>query len=91
MLGLDTNILARYYIYDEDDAEAKRQRLVAQQLIDSRQALGVCKTVIIELEWLMRRHYRMKRATIIAAFRHLLTLTHVTLEDRPAFIMALEN
>ncbi|NGZ84484.1 type II toxin-antitoxin system VapC family toxin [Duganella aceris] len=54
MIGLDTNVLARYYIDDSTDAEAKRQRPAAQRLIDSGQPLSVCKTVIVELEWLMR-------------------------------------
>lgn len=91
MIGLDTNILVRYYIYDSSDAEAKRQRLVAQRLIDSEQPLSICKTVIIELEWVMRGRYNMKRATIIAAFQHMLSLTHVTIEDRLTFAKALAN
>jgi predicted nucleic-acid-binding protein len=55
MIGLDTNVLARYYIYDGTNAEAKHQRLVAQRLIDSGRPLAICKTVIIELEWVMRQ------------------------------------
>jgi predicted nucleic-acid-binding protein len=44
MIGLDTNVLARYYIDDSTDPEAKRQRPLAQRLIDSGQPLSVCKT-----------------------------------------------
>lgn len=62
MIGLDTNLLARYYIYDATHVEALHQRPFAQKLINSAQPLAVCKTVIIELEWLIRRHYQMKRA-----------------------------
>jgi len=91
MIGLDTNVLARYYIYDATDAEALRQRPFAQALIDSTQPLIVCKTVIIQLEWLMRRHYRIKRTTIIATFQHMLNLTNLTIEDRPVFMRALTN
>ena len=60
MIGLDTNVLARYYIDDSTDVEAKRQRPAAQRLLDSGQPLSVCKTVLIELEWLMRANYNMK-------------------------------
>ena len=91
MTGLDTNILARYYIYDATDAEALRHRPFAQALIDSAQPLSVCKTVIIELEWLMRRHYKINRATIIATFQHMLNLTNLMIEDRPSFTLALTN
>lgn len=91
MIGLDTNVLARYYIYDANDVEALRQRPLAQALIDSAQALVVCKTVIIEFEWLMRRHYKMKRSAILAIFQHVQSLPNLTIEDRPAFAQALTN
>ncbi|RZT08882.1 hypothetical protein SAMN05216319_2700 [Duganella sp. CF402] len=54
MIGLDTNVLARYYVVDHTDAEAVRQRPLAQGLIDSDKQLFISKTVILELEWLMR-------------------------------------
>ena len=57
MIGLDTNILARYYIDDDADAEATTQRTAAQPLIDSGASLAVCKTVLLELEWVMRGYY----------------------------------
>ncbi|MES2162462.1 MAG: type II toxin-antitoxin system VapC family toxin [Pseudomonadota bacterium] len=91
MIGLDTNVLARYYIDDSTDLEAKRQRPLAQRLIDSGQPLSVCKTVIVELEWIMRANYRLKRPMIIIVFRHMLSLPHMTVEDRPAFTQALAN
>jgi predicted nucleic-acid-binding protein len=57
MIGLDTNILARYYIQDEGDEEAEKQHLAARRLIESGQPLMVCKTVLLELEWVMRGYY----------------------------------
>jgi predicted nucleic-acid-binding protein len=38
MIGLDTNVLARYYIDDHADAQAQRQRLAARRLVESGQA-----------------------------------------------------
>jgi len=35
MIGLDTNILARYYIQDESDKEAEKQHQIARKLIES--------------------------------------------------------
>jgi hypothetical protein len=37
MIGLDTKVLARYYVDEAGDAEAKRQRLAARRLIESGQ------------------------------------------------------
>lgn len=36
MIGLDTNVLARYYIADKADAEAAEQHEAARRLIESQ-------------------------------------------------------
>jgi predicted nucleic-acid-binding protein len=91
MIGLDTNILARYYIEDENDAEAERQRVAACRLIESGQALMICKTVILELEWLMRGYYEFGRQEAIAVVKHLLGQKHIFIEDRTAVEQALAD
>lgn len=91
MIGLDTNVLARYYIADENDNEATHQRLAAQRLIESGKPLMVCKTVIVELEWVMRGYYRFEAVEIVTVFKHLLTLPQVTLEDRGAIEQAITS
>jgi predicted nucleic-acid-binding protein len=91
MIGLDTNVLARYYIDDKADAEAQRQRLAARRLIESGQPLMVSKTVILELEWVMRGYYRFDPTEVAAVMRHLLEQTHITVEDRDAVGQALSN
>ncbi|HUM09153.1 MAG TPA: hypothetical protein VLT37_09820 [Acidocella sp.] len=49
MIGLDSNVLARYYIADKADAQTARRREAARRLIESGQPLMVCKTVALEL------------------------------------------
>ena len=39
MIGLDTNVLARYYIRDEGDAGALKQREAARRLMESGKPL----------------------------------------------------
>lgn len=82
MIGLDTNILARYYVQDEGDAEADQQRQAARRLIESGKPLMVCKTVLLELEWVMRGYYGFAQNEIADVMRHLMTLPQVTIEDR---------
>ncbi|MDG4548885.1 MAG: type II toxin-antitoxin system VapC family toxin [Candidatus Contendobacter sp.] len=89
MIGLDTNVLARYYIQDEGDEEAEKQRLAARRLIESGQPLMVCKTVLLELEWVMRGYYGFSTAEIASVLNHLLALPHVSVEDRDAVRQAL--
>ena len=91
MIGLDTNILARYYIEDEDDSEATHQRLAAQRLIESGKPLMVAKTVMLEFEWVMRGYYRFEPNEIVTVFRHLLALPQITLEDRDAVEQAITS
>jgi hypothetical protein len=51
VIGLDTNVLARYCVEDSTDLQAARQRLAAGRLIESGQAPMVCKTVVLELDF----------------------------------------
>ncbi|MEO8361924.1 MAG: type II toxin-antitoxin system VapC family toxin [Vicinamibacteria bacterium] len=91
MIGLDTNVLARYYVEDRQDVEAERQRAAARRLIESGRPLMVCKTVILELEWVMRGYYGFAPAEVVRVLRHLLALPHVTIEDRDAVEHALSQ
>jgi predicted nucleic-acid-binding protein len=91
MIGLDTNVLARYYIHDDADAEARKQREAARQLIESGKPLMVCKTVLLELEWVMRGYYKFTVAQVAGVMNHLLALPQVTVEDRESVVQALSH
>lgn len=91
MIGLDTNVLARYYVEDRGDAEAKKQRLSARRLLESGQALMVCKTVVLELEWVLRGYYGFSPAEVASVFAHLLAMPQVSIEDRETVERALSN
>lgn len=91
MIGLDTNVLARYYIEDKTDAEAQHQRLAARRLIESGQPLMVSKSVVLEFEWVMRGYYSFNQAEVTRVIRHLLEQQRITVEDRDAVEQALSN
>jgi len=82
MIGLDTNILARYYVDDEADTEAQQQHIAAKRLLESGQRLKISKTVILEFEWVLRGYYRFDAAAIVTVLQHLLSLKHVIVEAR---------
>lgn len=90
MIGLDTNVLARYYIEDEADAEAKRQHQAARRLLESGTPLMVSKSVVLELEWVMRGYYGFGPSEVQQVLRHLLSLEQVTVEDRGAIENAID-
>jgi predicted nucleic-acid-binding protein len=91
MIGLDTNVLARYYVDDAGEAQAQRQRVAARRLIESGQPLMVSKTVVLELEWVMRGYYGFSQPEVATVLRHLLGMHHVTIEDRDVVEQALSN
>lgn len=90
--GLDTNILARYYVESEDDDEAThRQRAQSRKLIESGRPLCVAKTVLLELEWVLRGYYKLRVKDVAKVFQHLLSLKHVQIEDRGIVERAFSN
>lgn len=82
MIGIDTNILARYYVNDENDVEAQKQQLAAKKLFESGQDLKVSKTVLLEFEWILRGYYRFDVDEIISVLQHLLSQSHLYIEAR---------
>ena len=91
MIGLDTNILARYYVEDETDGESLKQREAARRLIDAGRPLMVCKTVLLEFEWVMRGYYHLNANQIAIVLHHLLSLAHIHIEGRDSLETALLN
>jgi predicted nucleic-acid-binding protein len=51
----------------------------------------VGKTVVLELEWVMRGYYGFSQHEVATLMRHLLGLRHVTVEDREAVERALSS
>lgn len=81
MIAVDTNILARFYCDDPDDPEATTQRPLARETVLASAALFVPRTVILELEWVMRGFYGLDREDVCRTIDHLLGMPHVTVED----------
>ncbi len=73
MIGLDTNVLARYVVAEQgaDDA-TPRQRQAARPLIESGQALFLPKTVALELEWVLRGYDGFSAEQVQQVYAHLL-------------------
>ena len=88
MKALDTNVLARFFIDDPDDAQAPRQRRAAMAALAGRSFVSV--TVLLELEWVMRGFYELPVKDIARVLRALAGIEHVTLEDRDAVLVAID-
>ena len=88
MRALDTNVLARFFIDDADDAQAARQRPAAVAALSARSFVSV--TVLLELEWIMRGFYALPARDISRVLRALASVEHITVEDRDAVLAAVD-
>jgi predicted nucleic-acid-binding protein len=86
--ALDTNVLARFFIDDPDDAQAAKQRPAAVVALSERAFVSV--TVLLEFEWVMRGFYGLPRSEIARVLFALVSVEHVSIEDRGAVLAALE-
>ena len=86
MRALDTNVLARFFVDDPDDAQAAKQRPAAVAALSERSFVSV--TVLLELEWVMRGFYELPKRDIVRVLRALASIEHVTFEDRDAVLVA---
>ena len=89
MRALDTNVLARFFVDDADDAQAAKQRPAAVAALSQRAFVSV--TVLLELEWVMRGFYELPAKDALRVLRALASIEHITLEDRDAVLVAVDT
>ena len=87
MIALDTNVLARYYVASSD-APSLKQSAAARKLLESGKSLFVSKTVVLELEWVLRGYYKSPPQVVLAVLTHLLDMPNLQVEDRVAVELA---
>ena len=88
MIALDTNVLARYYVASSD-VPSQKQSTAARKLLESGKALFVSKTVVLELEWVLRGYYKSPPEDVLTVLTHLLTIPNLDIEDRVAVELAI--
>ncbi len=82
MRAVDTNVLVRALVQD-DPAAARR----AQDLLRAHQVY-VPVTVVLELEWVLRRRYGLAPAAIAQALAKLATLENMVVGEHAAVVAA---
>jgi predicted nucleic-acid-binding protein len=87
MIALDTNVLARYYV-TSSDAPSQKQSAAARTLLESGKSLFVSKTVVLELEWVLRGYYKSPPEDVLTVLTHLLAMPNLDIEDRVAVELA---
>lgn len=88
MKAVDTNVLARFFIDDIEDAQAAMQKPLAMAAMS--QPVYVSLTVVLEFEWVMRGFYNLPKPDILRVFKALCSLEHVTIESRQVVLNVIE-
>lgn len=90
MIGLDTNVLVRYVVRDDE-----REARAATKLIESRCSAedpGIVTLVVLcELVWVLLRGYRYERPVVVKVLRGILSAQELRVEDSDLAWIALRS
>lgn len=88
MLGIDTNVLVRFLVRDDEPQFEKARKLIRREVAAGRRVF-VSLLVLLETEWVLRSRYGLPKAEIIGAVSGLLDAADVQFEDEPTIEEAL--
>ncbi len=88
MLGVNTNVLVRFLVRDDEAQFEKARKLIKREVAAGRRVF-VSQLVLLETEWVLRSRYSLSKNLIIGAISGLLDATDVRFEDEPAIEEAL--
>jgi len=83
--AVDTNVLVRYYLRD-DAAQAR----IADRILSAGNVF-VPKTVVLELEWVLRSVAEQPADKVMDCLAHLIALPGITIEDHDEVEAALRH
>lgn len=87
MIGLDTNILVRYIVHDDEEQAAQASELM-EQLTEPEPGY-VTMVVLAELYWVLTRAYQTDRPSVLAVLQRLLETRELVVEQADTVRMAL--
>jgi len=88
MLGVDTNVLVRFLVRDDEAQFEKARRLIKRE-VAAGSAVFINQLVLLETEWVLRSRYGLTKNRMIEVVSGLLDASDVQLADEPAIEEAL--
>ena len=83
MIGLDTNVLIRYLVRDDQHQYEKATRLL-RRAVEAGEPIMVSLLTLLEMEWALRSRYALSKEDIAAAISSLLDAAELMFEDEPS-------
>ena len=88
MIGLDSNILVRYFTQDDPLQAAIATEVIEQRLSEGEPAF-ISVVTMAETAWVLDRHYHFSRAQIATAIESALSTAALLVEDEAEVFTAL--
>ncbi len=88
MLGIDTNVLVRFLVRDDEAQFEKARRLIKREVSTSG-FVFVNQLVLMETEWVLRSRYEVTKEETIEVLSRLLDAGDIQIEDEPSLEEAL--
>jgi len=87
MIGIDTNVLLRYLLGDDETQAAK-----AAKLLSGNQPVLVTDVVLVETIWTLKgKKYQLKKTELVALIQALFKEPNIRFEDGQTVWMALDD
>jgi len=90
VIGLDTNVLARYLTQD-DPAQARRANRLIAETLAAGDRCAIATVVLCELVWILDTAYRLERDQIAATLDRILDTADFIVEERDVVRRALAD
>ena len=88
MLGIDTNVLVRFLVLDDQTQFEKARKLLKREVSSGRRVF-INQLVLLEAEWVLRSRYGLTKTQMLETISGLLDAPDIQLEDEPAVEEAL--
>ena len=83
MLGIDTNVLVRFLVRDDQTQFEKVRKLLKREVSNGRRVF-INQLVLLETEWVLRSRYGLAKTQMLETISGLLDALDVQLEDEPS-------
>jgi predicted nucleic-acid-binding protein len=83
MLGVDTYVLVRFLVRDDQTQFEKARKLLKREVSSGRRVF-INQLVLLEAEWVLRSRYGLPKTQMLETISGLLDAPDIQLEDEPA-------
>jgi predicted nucleic-acid-binding protein len=90
VIALDTNVLVRFLVVDDNSQSARAARLV-ERTVAASATLFVSDVVVCETVWVLLSSYRVSRAEVGSILGQLFKASHLSFRDVDGLQRALER